>query len=485
MSIKTARIILGVIILVGLFIRVYRLAQVPVSLYWDETAIAYDAFSLSTTGQDMHGKSFWQPIFLSYGDYKAPVYIWLTTMVMKVFGANDWVVRLPSAVAGTTIILLAYALVVEMWRKKEMGLWVAGAMAIMPGEILFSRTGFEAHLGLLLVLATVYLWFLAGKKPWAFSLSGLTAAIGVYSYFSVRVVVPLLFIGFSLLYRKQVIKAWKWVLMGILLFGLLLIPLYQSSDYAASNLLRLSTPSLINTDNHILAAQSMREATGNTLLSRIVYHRWWFLSLRLLQNLSAHLNPQYLFFSGDSNLRHGTGAVGILLPLTIPLFITGLIYLMRKHTKEGLFLAYWWLAALVPASIPLVVPHALRSQNSLPVLGIFTGMGAYLAWTRANKLFRRVIFVYLILVLVSFGILAEDYLSHYPMRSAEAWQYQETKLAQEILGARPEATEIVVKDPPSRFYLYLLWQGKISPKEIYKWNGAEPIGFGRYKMGNQ
>jgi 4-amino-4-deoxy-L-arabinose transferase-like glycosyltransferase len=82
----------------GIFLRFYRLGEVPVSLYWDEAAIGIDAYSLNETGRDMNNMSFWQPVFGSYGDFKAPVLIWLATLSVHFFGLSEWSVRLPVAV---------------------------------------------------------------------------------------------------------------------------------------------------------------------------------------------------------------------------------------------------------------------------------------------------------------------------------------------------------------------------------------------------
>ncbi|MDZ7587601.1 MAG: hypothetical protein U0946_07655, partial [Patescibacteria group bacterium] len=92
---KALIILLFCLGLLGLIARFWQFSKIPVSLYWDEAAIGLDARYLFTTGKDLNNHSWLQPIFISYGDYKAPVYIWLTALLGKLFSVSELSVRLP------------------------------------------------------------------------------------------------------------------------------------------------------------------------------------------------------------------------------------------------------------------------------------------------------------------------------------------------------------------------------------------------------
>ena len=53
--IKKPHFWLGVVLVLALFLRVFRLESAPASLYWEEAAIGYDAYSIYKTGKDYHG----------------------------------------------------------------------------------------------------------------------------------------------------------------------------------------------------------------------------------------------------------------------------------------------------------------------------------------------------------------------------------------------------------------------------------------------
>jgi len=69
------KIILGLILIIGIFFRFYKLAEYPVSLSIDEVAIGYNTYSLLKTGNDEYGIP--HPLaFKSVGDYKLPLLIY-------------------------------------------------------------------------------------------------------------------------------------------------------------------------------------------------------------------------------------------------------------------------------------------------------------------------------------------------------------------------------------------------------------------------
>src|SRR3990167_8023135 len=101
---KTSKILLAIIIL-GVFLRFYRLADIPPGPYSDEAAYGYNAYSILKTGQDEWGQKF--PLtFQSFGDFKPPGTAYLTIPSIAVFGLNTFAIRFPAALLATATILL-------------------------------------------------------------------------------------------------------------------------------------------------------------------------------------------------------------------------------------------------------------------------------------------------------------------------------------------------------------------------------------------
>lgn len=467
-------IVLATILAVAVFLRFFLLGTVPVGLYVDEAAIGVDAVSVAQTGRDMHGNTMWSAIYPSYGDYKLPMYILFAAASVKLFGASEFSVRLPSALAGIATVLLCYFLALELFRKakrsKEIALFVAGVAAILPWDVLFSRTGFEGHLGQAFVLGSLLIALLVRKKPWFALLSAVVGAVAVYTYYSARFVFPVVYAGAFILQWDK--KVWKrsllWFLGGVAVFLLLLLPMVRSPLYLRSQAFRLSARSILqNQDQHVLYSNMLREADGNSVFSRIAHHRHFYFLKDLARNYAAFFDAQYLFLTGDPNLRHGTGKTGIMLLTFAPLLPAGIYALVKRHKKLGVFLLLWWIVALLPAAVPLELPHALRSLNGLGIIPLVCGLGAYelFYWIRRKRYGNLVLGVYAALVITNVVLVARDYTLHYPLQSASAW-FDGNKQVAELVREKKSMYDHVVVAGDEKMFLWVLFYGGYTGRQM-------------------
>ena len=460
---------LAAILVVGVALRFYQLGQVPVSLYWDETAILVDARAVAATGQDMHGNHWLQAIFPSYGDYKLPVYIWLASLSVKTFGASEWAVRLPNAVAGLGTIFISGAIVWQLFpklvlrRRQSLALLTMAGLAITPWSILFSRTGFEGHLGQFLLAASLWLALKSRQNRWWLLGSVLFGSLATYSYYSVRFVWPVVFAAAVLLITpptKQ--RRWRQLAVGLalplVLYAASLLPIQRSPLYEASQQFRLSTDSVLNAADWPVESNSYKLQAGNGLIDKLTYHPWVLRGRELAKNYSDNLSFDLLFVSGDSNLRHGTGRHGLFLwPLFIP-FLYGWYTIFHKHWRQGSWLLIWWLAALLPASVPEETPHALRSLNALVPLSVVIGWGAWQLWLA--PFVQRFKKLSLLAAATITALLVFDFTSYYfqayPAASAADWQAGYKELAATIWQSKDAVDEVWVQPFDGRFYLWLM-----------------------------
>lgn len=496
------------IVLFAALLRFWQLGRVPVSLYWDEAAMLVDLKSVTETGKDMHGRPWYQLIYPSYGDYKLPMYIWSATAASKVLGVSEFSQRLPSALAGVlTVIMAGYLaklLLQSGTRTKyspqfldQVQLWTMVVVAIIPWSVMFSRTGFEGHLGqaLLTTSITMLTWLYQRQKYTFLWIAALPGVAATYSYFSVRFVwaiVYVLIVGLlswqlwkASLRKKKAVTLRRifvqlgWAFIGIVVFGLLLLPLLRSPLAADSDRFRLGTASVLNNDALIHESNLYRELAGNTIVDRVLYHRY-VLSLReLLRNYSDHLSVSFLFLNGDPNLRHGTGQFGIFLLVLAPTMIAGWAVLTKRHPLLSSVLFSWWMVALLPASVPENTPHALRSLNALTPLAMVTGFGAAWIWQKISVLsWGRIALavplraLIVLLLSASFAHFWWFYLNVYPSLSASDWQSGYKPLA-EWVTTQPQDTEIFIDSFDDRWYLWLMAYGPYTPEAFQTWQSND------------
>jgi 4-amino-4-deoxy-L-arabinose transferase-like glycosyltransferase len=364
------------LIALGVLARIWQFGQIPTSLYWDEVAIGLDSRSLLATGKDLVGHSWLQPLFYSYGDYKAPVYIWLVTFLGKIFNINEGVIRLPSLVAGLGLLWLVYDLVkrVEPKNKKLPRLALA-SLAVMPWAMHFSRIGFESHLSLFWLALMV--WLAVKKSYWA----GLAGILGIYSYINLRFLAPVLFLVFA---YRQGLKYW---FTGLIILAAGSFWLINSPNYVASQQYRLSN------DNIITAPIGKVEKAS-----------------RFLSNYFDFFESKFLLAAGDANLRHHSGFGGELL------LVQGLLVIIGLTVDPNRLMVLWLLLAPAVAALVNETPHASRAIYMIVPLAYLAGLG----WQKLGK--NKFLSWLLVVVLtVNWLIYLHDYFVHYPSRSAFAW----------------------------------------------------------------
>ncbi|NMC36432.1 hypothetical protein GYA49_05310 [Candidatus Beckwithbacteria bacterium] len=451
MKISLSYLFFGLIVGFLLFVRIINLGQNPVSLYWDELAIGIDAYSLAKIGLDIHGHNWLQAIFLSYGDYKAPVAIWLVSLSVRLFSLTPFAVRLPFALVWLSSVPVFYLLLKQLLPKNKINTLVLNLSLVLflatPWHFHFARIGFESGLSFCFLLWAVLFtfWGFSKKSFWLIPAS-LFGLISVYSYFSARYVVPV-FLGIIILvYWKQLWQKKIYLLLAVFIFVLGLLPLYLSPYYQASQQYRLSTPSILNSNQALSESANLIEQSGNSLAARLFYHRYFFIARELLNNYLPYFSIDFLFLQGDPNLRHHSGWGGQLLAITAIPLLFGLYWLFKNwKSKTTIILIICLLVAPITAALPYEPYHASRSiYMLLPLMGIAAlGFGQLLAQL-PNRLSNLAFLLLLLAIALNSLLYLEDYFIHYPARSAQAWQLGNTYIGQAVAEYKNDYDHIFV-----------------------------------------
>lgn len=461
-----------VAVLLSALLRLFQLGSVPVSLYMDEAAIGLDAKVIAETGRDMHGKTVFTTLFPSYGDYKLPVYVWFASISVKVFGPTEFAIRLPSALVGIAqTALIAHVVAALFNRTKEaktIAIVAAFVLAVSPWSVLFSRTGFEGHVGQFFITVSMFALLKAKKDPRWYVLAIAAGGLAVYSYFSVRFVLPVVWLAALWLGKVWQKKAQLVFGLGsLLLWALFFIPMIRSPYYAPSNQYRLSAQNILTDASLRERVSVLRERESNGVLSRVFYRYTFEVGKAIAQNYGRHMDLRFLFLHGDANLRHGTGRSGLFLVVFLPFFLAGWIFLWRNDPAQSTVLFLWWMIALLPASIPQETPHALRSLNALTPLSIVIayGVGKVLARLRHFKVFQMTV---LLLMMLNAFFFFQDYFLEYPKRSARAWDDGAKQLATAVwkrIQDQPTIERAYVA-AGNKFFLWGLFFGPYDGKTI-------------------
>ncbi|MDD4082801.1 MAG: hypothetical protein PHD05_05445 [Sphaerochaetaceae bacterium] len=355
---KSINIILFLIILISFIVRCISINNLPPSLNWDEISHGYNAYSILKTGKDEWGIKF-PFIFRAFGDYKLPVYIYLTVPSVLLFGLNPFSVRLVSILAGSLLPLVILLISKQIFPKKSLlPLLAASIVALSPGFIFLSRIALEANLFLLLFSISLYLFLI--KKYYS---SSFFYALCLLTYNSSRVILPfylILLIYFLIKNNINFFKNWYKFLPFITILAITLFQILNSSGQARYQWVSILDSGSINKINEL-----------RQIYPRVLVNKATFFIFTATKNYLSHFNPVYLFFNGGSNYQFSLPNLYLISPFFLIFFILGIIKLFKNAKKDEIkLLLYWLLISPLPSSITRDAPHVLRSITLLPIVVI-------------------------------------------------------------------------------------------------------------------
>ena len=483
-----------VIVIFASFLRLYKLDSIPSSLYWEEAALGYDAFSIAQTGKDHHGNSFPFVAFTSFGDYKPSGYFYAVVPFIKLLGLSEWSVRLPSATSGVATVVgigfLVHYLSKSLWPLTSdrfhrlsflVGLVVA---ATSPWLIQFSRGGWEANLATSLLLWSVLLglWSLSdvSSKYLKIFVSCALTALSMYVYHATRVIAPAVLLAVFILWIlpsletskfhiSRLFDAIKKVLLPGCFFLFLVAPLiFSSRDVSTQQ--RFAETSLTSDGQYVIASNRFRAMAGENLVSSIFTHRYLILGQEVSAAFLSHFSADFLFVSGDNNPRHSTGFTGIMLLTDLAWIVAAVVPLADasrksiKARKLTIFMAWWLCIGILPAALTKAYPHALRILPVAPVFLTVISIGILQILIWLKKLLSPKVFM---VSLVAIGLVVTGfwlnywrfYTNIYPITSQVYWQYgykQMVSMLNQAISQHAEASVFVTREygRPAMYYWF-------------------------------
>ncbi len=450
-------------------LRFWRLDSLPSILNRDEAALAYNAYLLQEVGQDEWGRS-WPVALESFGDYKLIGYPASLVPLFSAFGAYDWVVRLPSALAGTTLVLLVFYLARQLKLKEPADLFMAGLVAFSPVFVFFSRMAFEANLALSYLVAAWLLVLLIKDQArwWHYLLLALLLVSATLTYNTPLLLIPVLMVYAWLVFpknsRKELLLTEGVLLIVLLGVGWLLLPI-----------LRQKSGITIFTDETIWSQWIAWRSSLSGVWQNILGNRYVYYLAIMGKNLAASFSPQFLVTNGGSHPWHSLPGVGHIFAISYGLAAAGIaklgqtVWLARKklgEARQELGLLFLLFASLAPAVVTVDAPHATRSLLFFVILQVMAAIGAGALVNLVKKQQQHTTWLLLRATIFISGVLfARQLFANYPQQQ-QALQPGFDQLIQVADHQYPEQ-KIAIVDPAGYHYVLLAWYLKFPPNEYF------------------
>lgn len=468
-------LILVSIICVAFALRIYRLESVPGGLTWDEAAIGYNAYSISKTLRDEHGDLM--PLtFTSFGDFKPPMYIYLTAPIVALLGLSEVSTRLLSVLAGTLAVALIYFLVKEVTNNKKWAVLSSLCLALSPWHIFYSRGAWETNLmSTFLILGIWGIVRFANKKDglwWGL----VSLFMAMMTYQAGKLYVPLVLVTLFATGHLQIRQTLQKnnvasMLWGIFIFacvGLLSLNLFTNDGN------RLNRLSIFNYKPDLKLENKKYDDEGS------IFHSLTDLRIRLIASrYLTHYSTDFLFTDNKPTDRGHLPKMGTMYLIDAAFLLIGILGILGLRDKKtrNLIIGLILIGA-VPGSLTLADFSSTRNLFLVVPLTIVTGLGV-LRLLESHKVWSLLmipIWVFCVVYFLDIFMVHSDIVLNKEFNAGYKRVYESY--------AKTKPARAVITDVYGQPYIYYLFYEKIDPswyqkQNEYKENGIDVGHVGR------
>lgn len=423
-------LIIGIILLI--LARFFILPFSPPGFFLDESAGAAHVVSMLSQSTNAHGEGW--PLFSESlgGGYTTPVYLYPLVAWAFFAGTSELSLRFFSQIT-TIIAIILIGVSMRLWLSRTYGLVAVIVALSLPWGWLQGSIAWDPAL----VPLFVSLAFLSFSIIWqtnnaiAFRIGSILLPLSLialaYLYPPCRVTAPFLFIGayWMLIKYKKITLKHLGMIIGISVVLSLPLLLFMLSPASLARSRELS----------VFFQHSVLEGI-----------------LLFIYNSVLMLNPNFLFITGDTNLRHATGlqgmlGIGAILPIA---FLLGLAYKKKFSFRStiidkrkllilisifGIFVAMCGSALTNEGQ-----PHSLRAVAMWPFFVILITLGWSLIVRSSKKWVVTIAIAFFVLGTVWYAI---DLALFYPTRASSSFDVKERDAI--IQGYSPDYPQLSLK----------------------------------------
>lgn len=474
---KKTVFILILISALSLFINLYKKNSSPPCLNADEAAFGYNAYSLLKTGKDEYGISL--PLRLkSFGDYKLPLYSYLSIPFIAFGGLNEISTRALNTLVAILFPLVIYLLTQQLFGKKEIGYLSALLFSLSAGIQTIGRQAHEAYLTTFLITLSLWLFFKIINKPsrlikTLFFLSLIPLSFG-YQFSRLWLGFFFILVIFYTIKKKLSIK---FLFIYITIFALLLVPDIIVKPTRVNNLI------FFNNQGLGLQIAELR-SEGAT---RLLYNKATIGLKNFFFEYFNNFSLQFLVTKGENNNRFAfLGGFSMITLIEYLFLFIGLYYLFRDNQKMRLLLVFFLIVSPLSASLSWAGASITRSLPLIIFINIICAYGFFkLVNSQTNKHINNLILLIIISTYFVFSFYSWDfYFNHYPKRSTtiRSWQCGNQQIANFVKKNYEKIDKFYITKKNGQPYIFLLFYLAYPPEKYQQQaqlSAPDEFGFGQ------
>ena len=222
---KKQLIIFLIIIIIAIFVRIYKFPNALKEVNSDEMMLAVNAKSIADTGKDINGISY--PVYLLGFGGQSVLLLYLIVFCIKIFGYSLFAIRLPLLIISIVSLVVFYDLIRRISKNNTITLIGLGLLAISPWHILQGMWALDCNILPHILLIAVYLLYIGilKKSRWTLYLSMVFFALTLYSYGIAIYFTPILLLALATYLRRKKKISIPDLIICIVIFSVLAMPI--------------------------------------------------------------------------------------------------------------------------------------------------------------------------------------------------------------------------------------------------------------------
>jgi len=429
-------ILVGLIFFIAIFLRVYKLNEIPLGIWFDEAQNGNEVIRILENNE--------VPVFIPRFTQMPAMYFYLGAFMCKLFGIEILSLRLVSVIVGSLCCIAFYFLLKHIFKNSKYALFGSFLISTSRWHITFSRVAFLGMLSILIIVLCFYFYLkMLDEKRTGFAIvTGLAGGLGLYAFTTSYFLIIFIFLhNFFIFFKspKNFIKNnLKLFLIFLFAFLIATMPLFVYS--------------LTNYQDFTARAKDV------SILNDIKNEKSFMPVIRNIYRYFLTFN-----FAGDYNGRHNLYKKPLLDEISAVLFVLGFLISIFKRKYRKFFFAF--IIMLLPGilTINIEAPQAYRITGAIPFVYILVVIALFelekvLLHLKGNAIFLN---LFLFLIILSIGIMNfNQYFILYPQEKASYMDFspEATGIGNFILKNSNDYYILVSK--AQKMYGFYYWEQK-------------------------
>lgn len=426
----------------GLFVRFYKLSEIPISLYHDEMDYVFTGEALARFGTDITGQ--WrvgQLRPLKTLNYTAELPALFHALSQLFFGFGPSTGHLPAAIFGLlTVLLLAY-FVYRLSKNYFLSLVALLLIMLNPWHVHLSRMGYEAVISLffqVIFLLSVFLIStyknrqISAKVIFYYLLLFSSLFLTFFTYHGSKFLAVVLVFAACIwiFFQKQSTK--RKLFFSFSLFFLLGLLLFHTINLQQAGQFGLRDAEIFSLDSLSQLVDKQRKLSFSNQIEEIFINKAVVLLKELLSRYLFVFDPYRLTISGyESGFQFSLVVHGFFYLSSIPLFLIGLKWWLKNYQRIFYFLLLFILVSPITSAITIGYQAIFRSALTYLLLLVFIAGGVAASFEYLAKFKKKTLlsFALLLFFFLESSNFTYNYLSRYGIVSADNHYFFEELLA--------------------------------------------------------